>query len=282
MEKNKHLGRYITREVKPVIGPNIGYLGAFTANDVLFDWTVFTLPQGGSRLVGVTAIIRANGAHATDPVDQECPMDLFFAKAAYNMGDIADGTAPTTLGTQHAASTADPANAYYNNIIGHTKLTVDNFNTDDTPSTTGVTIGTTGYHASTSGATQGLTGQSPTIFDDYGLTPGDGLHKFYVGATCIGTPNFDSNCAFVSEDETGNDLTVDGGTAKDMFAPGDRIKAYDISEDNGTIIDIGTIGTVPDDTSILLKDEASSAGTLANGDLIFNINPIKLILTFER
>jgi hypothetical protein len=47
-------------------------------------------------------------------------------------------------------------------------------------------------------------------------------------------------------------------------------------------VGIGTVGTVPDATSVLLKGATTSAGTLGDGDLIFNINPIKLILTFER
>jgi len=68
------LGKYITRILKPEISPVIGFAAAFTANDLLFDWESFTLPQGGNRLVGATAVIRSN-----DGTDQVCPMDLFFA-----------------------------------------------------------------------------------------------------------------------------------------------------------------------------------------------------------
>ena len=266
------LGKYITRILKPEISPVIGFAAAFTANDLLFDWESFTLPQGGNRLVGATAVIRSN-----DGTDQVCPMNLFFAKQAINMGDIADGTAPVSMGTQHADPTINPANAYWNQIVGHSKLTADNFSTAGA-NEGGFTVGTTGYHAST-GATAGLTGQSPLIFEDYGTPSNKGEYTFYVGATAIGTPNFDSNLAFASGTE--NDLTCDGTDARKILAPGDRIKALDIS-DNTTIIDIGTVGTVPDATSILLKGTTTSAGTLGDGDLIFNINPIKLILTFER
>ena len=109
------LGRYITREVRPEIGPNIGYLAAFTANDLLFDWTSFKLPQGGSRLIVVTAVV---------------------------MGDIADGTAPGSMGTQHADPTINPANPYWDQIIGHAKLTADNFSTAGAIES-GMTVGTT-------------------------------------------------------------------------------------------------------------------------------------------
>ena len=266
--------KYFTVEVKPEIGPVIGFAAAFTANDLLFDWSSFKLPKGGNRLVGITAVIRG-----ADGVDQTCAMDLFFAKQAYDMGDITDGTAPVSMGTQHADATINPANAYWNQIIGHTKLTADNFSTAGA-NEGGFTVGTTGYHAST-GATAGLTGQSPLIFEDYGsgLADSEGFFTYYVGATAIGTPNFDSNVAFASG--TGNDITVDGTDARKVLAPGDRIKALDI-DDNTTVIDVGTVGTIPDDTSILLKDGASSTGTLADGDLIFNINPIKLLLHFEK
>ena len=269
-----NIGKYYSVEVKPEIGPNIGYLAAFTANDLLFDWTSFDIVKG-SRLIGVTAVVRSN-----DGADQTCAMDLFFARQASNMGDITDGTAPVSMGTQHAAGTINPANAYWDQIMGHVKLTADNFSTAGAVES-GMTVGTTGYHAST-GATAGLTGQSPLIFGDYGssLENDKGRYTYYVGATCIGTPNFDSNIAYASG--TGNDITVDGTDAMKILAPGDRIKAYDISEDDGTVIDIGTVGTVPDATSILLKGSTTSAGTLADGDLIFNINPIRLILNFER
>ena len=275
MANNRHnLSRYFTVEVKPEIAPNTGYLAAFTANDLLFDWESFKLPSGGSRLIGITAVVRSN-----DGADQTCAMDLFFARQAYNNGDITDGTAPVSMGTQHADPTINPANPYWDQVIGHAKLTADNFSTAGAIES-GMTVGTTGYHAST-GATAGLTAQSPLVFEEYGSAPGDGFYTFYVGATCIGTPNFDSNLAYASG-TGGNDLTCDGTDARKILAPGDRIKAYDVSADDGTVIDIGTVGTVPDATSILLKGSTTNTGTLQDGDLIFNINPIKLILTFER
>ena len=274
MANNRHnLSRYFTVTLQPEIAPSIAHLNAFTANDLLFDWQEFKLPSGGSRLIGITAVVRS-----TDGDDQTCAMDLFFARQALDMGDVTDGTAPVSMGTQHADPTINPANPYWDQVIGHAKLTADNFSTAGAIES-GITVGTTGYQAST-GATAGLTAQSPLVFEEYGATPSDGFYTFYVGATCIGTPDFHSDLAYASGD--GNDLTCDGTDARKYLAPGDRIKAYDISEDDGTTIDIGTVGTIPDATSILLKGSTTSAGTLADGDNIYNINPIKLILTFER
>ena len=268
------LGRYITRTVKPLIKSHRQHQAAFTANDLLFDWTSFTLPQGGSRLVGITAIVRSN-----DGADQTVPMDLFFARNTFNTGDVQDGTAPTSLGTSHAAITTPLQDPYYNNLIGHTKLTADNFSTAGAINF-GVSIGTTGYQAST-GATAGLSGQNPLIFEDYGATPNDGLYTFYVGATCISTPNFDSDVAVVSVD--GLDITCDGTDVRTMLAPGDVLEAYDIGTDDGaTIFELGTIGSIPDATSVRMKSGATNLDSLQDGDNLYNINPIKLILTFER
>ena len=270
-------GKYFNVEVKPEFSPVIMFAAGFTAKDLLFDWTAFKVPNGGNRLMGITAVVRSN-----DGADQTCAMDIFIARTSVGAGDVAAGTAPTSMGTPHDAATTNPANPYWGDIVGHMKLTADNFSTVGAVES-GMTVGTTGRQAGDD-STPGLVGPSPLILDGYGsstenLDDSEGFYTYYLGATAIGTPNFDSNLAYVSG--TGNDITVDGINAGLYLAPGDRIKALDIT-DNTTIIDIGTVGTVPDDTSILLKDEATSIGTLADGDLIFNIHPIKLILHFER
>jgi hypothetical protein len=266
--------KYFTVEVEPEISPAIQHLNAFTANDLLFDWTAFKMPKGGSRLIGITAVVRS-----TDGDDQTCAMDLFFARQAVNMGDIANGTAPTSLGTLHADPTIIPNNPYWDQIMGHAKLTADNFSTAGAIES-GITVGTTGYVAST-GATAGLQAPNPLIFEDYGsgLADSEGLYTYYVGATAIGTPDFHSDLAFASG--TGNDLTCDGTDARKLLAPGDRIKAIDI-DDGSTVLDIGTVGTIPDGTSILLEGSTTSIDTLGDGDNIYNIHPIKLILSFEK
>ena len=58
-----------------------------------------------------------------------------------------------------------------------------------------------------------------------------------------------------------------------MFAKGDVIGAHDGAA-------IGTIATVESNTAITL--ETNNTDALANGDLIYNLNPITLIFSFER
>jgi len=61
------LAKYITRTVKPTLLAAKQHLGAYADGDVLFDWTEFNLPNGTSRLVGVTAIVRGTEQGAMLP-----------------------------------------------------------------------------------------------------------------------------------------------------------------------------------------------------------------------
>ena len=58
-----------------------------------------------------------------------------------------------------------------------------------------------------------------------------------------------------------------------MFDVGDVIAAHDGAA-------IGTIATVSSDTAITLERENIDA--LENADLVYNVNPITLIFSFER
>ena len=108
MSFNKgRLGPYITRVVKPTIAANLAHAdAALTANDVVFDWTRFTLPNGVNRLVGVTVIAPPTNAG----VSQDFPIDLLFATNTIGKGGVAAGSAPQSIGTISSAAspTASP------------------------------------------------------------------------------------------------------------------------------------------------------------------------------
>ena len=252
------ISKYFSITVKPEILASIQHLNAFTANDVLFNWTPFTLNSNGiCRLVGVNAIIRG-----TDGTAQDCAMDLLWGNGAAR-GDIASGTAPTALGTAHAAISAQ-ANPSYNNIIGKTAITAADH-------TEGAII-----RVASSNMIAG--GESTVLFEPYDGTPQAAAKTtFYVAGTCIGTPDFHSDVKLTGAHSEGaaNDLTVDGTDAQLVLAPGDTITAQDDAA-------IGVVGTVPDATSILLKGGATNTAALADDDEVYNLNPITLRLTFER
>lgn len=287
----KKYGRYFTVEVKPTIPASIQHLEAFDAKNLLFDWTPFKLPKGGNKLIGITAIVRS-----ADGADQQVPMELIFATTQRGGGNTAAGTAPVTLGTLHAAidTSVDGQNPPYNEIIGHATIAANNFLTADVFSE-GISIASTGLLT-----TDDVSG--PIIFDSYGslsptvsdgsfVQPGDlddseGMYTFYVAATCIGTPDFHSDIATTGAHGAGtaNDITVTGTDARTILAPGDVI------HDDGNAV-IGTVGNIPDATSIILKTVVNPDGTttastnteaIGSGDIIYNIHPIKLIFQFER
>ena len=291
----KKYGRYFTVEVKPTIPASIQDIGsdgtAHTAKDLLFDWAPFKLPKGGNKLIGITTIVRG-----IDGADQQIPMDLIFATTQRGGGDTAAGTAPVTLGTEHAAidTSVDGQNPPYNEIIGHAIITANNFLTADVFSE-GISIASTGLLT-----TDDVSG--PIIFDSYGslsptvsdgslvqpadLDDSEGMYTFYVAATCVATPNLKSMMVTTGAHGAGtaNDITVGTTDARAVLAPGDVIHAHDNAV-------IGTVGNIPDATSIILKTVVNPDGTttattnteaLGSGDRIYNIHPIKLIFAFER
>tara|TARA_R110000796_G_scaffold39067_1_gene97755 strand:+ start:107 stop:868 length:762 start_codon:yes stop_codon:yes gene_type:complete len=251
------LGKYITRTVRPTITANLANAAAMAANDVVFDWTAFTLPNGVNRLVGVTVIAPPTNGGAS----QDCPLDLLFATNTRGNGGVTAGATPQSIGTINSAAlpTASP---YFNDLIGAVKIDATDF-TDTEPRSIGVT-----------GVAQG--GMNPVVFETYGTTPDNGLYTFYVAATTPGTPDFRSGVT-VNEDNFGagaqTTITVADVDPNKYFAPGDTLHA----QDNAVL---GTISTITNSTTIVLT--AANTEAIADDDILYNINPIKLILTFER
>ena len=252
-----NLSKYFSVTVKPTIAANLAHAdAALTANDVVFDWTSFKVPGGGNRLVGVTVIAPpTNGG-----VSQDFPLDLMFATQTRGNGGVAGGAAPQSIGT--ISSAAIPlASPYYEELVGAIKIDATDF-TDTEPRSIGVT-----------GVAQG--GMNPVVFETYGTTPDNGLYTFYVAATTPGTPSLQSGidvneANFSAGAQT--TITVNGATALTL-APGDVLHA----QDNAIL---GTVSTITDANTIVLT--AANTAAIAEDDILYNINPIKLILTFER
>ena len=244
------LAKYITRTVKPTLLAAKQHLGAYADGDVLFDWTEFNLPNGTSRLVGVTAIVRGN-----DGAAQDCPMDLMFATKT------PAGSAPQSTGTEQGAM-LPTANPYYNEIIGGVKLDATDYSDQ-----VQISIGS---------ATVASSGECPILFESYGTAPDDGRYSFYVAASANSSgPNFDSNTAVALAygAASASIITLDGTSALVNLAPGDVVRAQDEAV-------MGTINTVDSATQITLT--AVNTAAIADGDLVYRLSPITLKLTFER
>ena len=249
--KNLESGeKYYTVTVKPTMSAPKMHLETYTALDVLFDWTPFPLPRGANRLLGTTALVRG-----ADGAAQQINFDLYFAKST------PAGTAPTSIGTEHATANGV---GYFNELIGTQQILVADYShgLDFMSVATAQTVGGSGG------------GQSPIMMPSH---KSGQPYQFYVAGIDITGGDFNSDCALNEGDGhaagASRALTLSGTAAGAMFAKGDVIGAHDGAA-------IGTIATVESNTAITL--ETNNTDALANGDLIYNLNPITLIFSFER
>ena len=251
------MGKYFTVKVKPVlpvatqIQSNKTDL-AFGANDVVFDWTSFEIPRGSAKLIDIICTVRG-GQTARE-------INFYFAKT-----DPDGSTAPDSIGTGNA--TAD-GTGYYRNIIGAVTVA----NTDFEVGLDNIIVSSLGHGAAanqhSSCVLEGVDNSGTNV----------GYDKLYVAAT--GGTSFDwnfstgilANGAVTSG--ASSDITVKTVDPRVHFDVGDVVHVHD--SDTA----IGTIESLPDNTSILL--EAANGVAIADEDEIINASPIELILCFEK
>ena len=254
------MNKYFTVTVKPDILAARQHTAAFAANDVLFDWTGFSMPKGANRLISITMLVRGTDGAAQTVRD----VNLFFAKTADN-----GKTQPSSIGTIN--STAD-GTGYQNQII--MAAVVDN--TDEKGGLDIMNVQSTGHGAAGNQSTFGvLEGERYSVsHDTTQIDPGK--IKILVAATTSGSLDFRSGMQLnessldAAEDAT---LTVDGVSALTALAVGDVLRAHDEAK-------IGEIKSITDANTIVLK--AANTAAIANNDYIYNLNPITLIFSFER
>jgi len=236
--------KYFTKVVKPACTLSVLDGGVYATDDVLLNSTSFEVPKGTNRLIGVTAVVRGN-----DGAAQALPFDLIFSSDALALGT--EGATASLPASNDLLGVVSIAAADY----GQNSL--DNFSI----------------------ATAHATPPSLCLTSDDGntssFTRSSGVDRLYVGAVSGGAFNFASTTAVTAAHLAGAStvITVDGKSALLTLAPGDVIRA----DDNAII---GTIKTVDSATQITLKEANQNA--IADGDEIYNISPITLILSFER
>ena len=255
--------RYFSVEVKPTLPASKQHLGAFTAGDVLFDWIEFEIPKGTSRLIGATMITRPKG-NAT-PTGNKFGAFLIFSKS----GTAGDGT--TTYGTVNSAQTNVPSNDF----LGVLEL----------ETTTSYSLG--------SGTAVGMTGRaSNTSSQAHLLLTGNqtgssvGYDKLYVSAQANGAFDFTSINAIAedtdAEHANSKVITMDGSSmdVRHHFMAGDVVHIGTSAGTPAADSLIGTIASADSATQITLENVSPTA--LVDGDILYNIHPIRLILHFEK
>ena len=279
------MGKFFNVTVKPTIpaSEQATSSGVYGAQDVVFDWHAVDMPKGAARLIGVTAIFRQK--HGTQ--FNEFAFDLIYAKSI-------NTSAPSSIGTGSAGA---DGTGFYNNVIGKTTFIAKDFMTDVLDN--GICIATTSQGGADSDAVDMVLQCEP----DSGTNVG--YDKLYVGMISVDS-GFDFSTGVdigpsAGVDISGNNGTfgvIDGTDPRSVFAPGDVLHAQDdiivgevasLDADNITFKFNGepttseTEYTVPSTlANWRIQNGAGTAGDLLEDDELFNINPIKIILHFEK
>ena len=263
------MSKYVTVKIKPTITASLQEVGAFSDDDVLFDWTKFQVPKGANRIIGVTALVRGtNGSR------QEQPFDLYFASTDDN-----------SLGTINA--TAD-GTGFYNDLIGYMNIAAAQY----------------GDGLDTMAVVHSLSTRNILLPKIPGANNA-GYDTFYVGGIAKGALDFSTN----SETDNTVDVsglsvptitTLDGTACNLAFAVGDIIHVEDdiilgevasLDANNITFKVDGSkqyhagglvLHTNPSSFSAWqTQNGAGAAGDLANNDELYNLHPITLLIHFE-
>lgn len=247
------------------VKPNLAALTtAFTATDLLFDWTPIEIPRGGCSIETIQMHYAGTNGVAQTPKD----IELIFAKSV-------NGVAPPTLGTSNGAITSTAvAQAARPHIIGYKHLDVSAM------VDTGVDLVAYNLLGSFSAKPNVkmnimLEGESA----GYLSTKGPGYQTVWMAGLAIeGGEDFNTG-VLLNETDSGALaaggtalLDVDGTDPRLVFAPGDELIAAD-----GALI--GIVKSV--DSDVLITLEAAHTAALANDDEICNRQPITFVFGLE-
>ena len=233
----------IFKIVKPLMPASI-QASAYADTEILFDWHKIDARKISS-ITGIQCIVR--GKDGVDSGGEA--MDLLFATSHIPTPDdgvsVSVDVAPATLGTTGAA-VGTPG--WFNNLCGFVPIAASDFNDGDL-----VYLNI----ATKSGLDIPVNGD------------------LYVAAIAKGAFDFISTIR-VNEDNFGAGeqtvITLDTLDATLAFAPGDLVHAVDDAV-------LGTVKTVDSATQITLT--ALNTDAIANNDVLYNVNPITLVLSCE-
>ena len=253
------INKYFSVDVAPTIPASLQH-AAFSGGDVLFDWTPFQIPKGSSALHSVAALVRPKGNAAAS--GNNIGFYLIFSK-----------TNTQSLGVVNSATLQRPSDDF----LGVVEFEVENYGHSNMSSTHVATMG----KASNSGR------DNPVIVLTGDPDSGDniGYDTLYVAAIATGV--FDFTSINVINDADINTTTptaiVMAGADMDVrqhFIAGDILH----SENDillGTVDTIDAAATGPINLTVATSGAGDST-TVADGDTIYSLSPVKLKLSFEK
>ena len=270
-------GKYYSTKVRPTIAASSQHAEAYTAKDVLFGWTAVQIPRGSARLISATAIVRGKGdANGTA---NPFAMDLWFADDD-RMG----------LAASNAVVNAANAGIPTRDLIGSVELAVAGYkefgdnNMAQVVTSGHVSVGDYGEAVAYGNSTNNLV-ITPKMTLDVNASPTVmGYSTFYMAGIAQGAFDFTSITAIAEDTAAGAAaavaITTDGTSTDntEQFAIGDVLH---IGTTVGAPAADSVIGTVAAVATNLVTLEAASETLLVDGDILYNINPVEIVLAFE-
>ena len=266
-------GKYYSTKVRPTIAASSQHAAAYTAKDVLFGWTAVQIPRGSARLISATAIVRGKGdANGTA---NPFAMDLWFADDDRN-----------ALAASNAVTNGANAGIPTRDIIGGIELAVNGYREfGDNNMVQVVTSGPTIKADSLNKNNVDNLVITPKMSLDVNANPTVmGYSTFYMAGIAQGAFDWQSITAIAeagaAEAASTQAITTDGTSTDntEQFAIGDVLH---IGTSAGTPAADSPIGTVAAVATNLITLEAVSETALVDGDILYNINPVEIVLSFE-
>ena len=265
-------GKYYSTKIRPTIAASSQHAEAYIPKDVLFGWTAVQIPKGSARLISATAIVRGKGdANGTA---NPFAMDLWFADDDRN-----------ALAASNAVTNAANAGIPTRDLIGGIELAVNGYREfGDNNMVQVVTSGPTIKADSLNKNNVDNLVITPKMTLDVNRAPADvGYSTFYMAGIAQGAFDFQNVCAIAeagaAEAASTKIITTDGSVLEtEQFAIGDVLH---IGTTVGTPAADSPIGTVAAVAENLVTLEAVSQTALVDGDILYNINPVEIVLAFE-
>tara|TARA_R110000737_G_scaffold310239_1_gene318819 strand:- start:29 stop:793 length:765 start_codon:yes stop_codon:yes gene_type:complete len=251
--------KYFTVDVTPEVAVDRQHSAAYSAGDVLFDWTEVQVPKGTSRLIGATMLVRPKGNAAVTA--NNFGAFLVFSK-----------TNTQTLGTGNGVPDKVPSNDF----LGFLEIEDEHSYLTSTMKST--TVGAAGRASNTSSQANVLITPSQTGNNV-------GYDKVYIGGMANGAFDFITlnriNDGNIATESPGTTLVCSGSSmdVRHHFIAGDILFGSADANDTGGLI--GTVASLTDATTLEVED-AIPTGVVVHNDFIYTKNPIRLILHFEK
>ena len=255
------MGKYFSVTKKIEVAASLQHASKFAAGEVIADWQAIQVPRGACCLKSLTMLVRPKGD--STPTRNAFAMDIMFSK-----------TNTVSLGTVSAQADHVPNP----DIIGLLEMDSGNYGTASMNSVAVATTSTNGDNneASTPLVLQG----DPTSGDNVGYD------TIYVGILSrhadIDFISINALAEAGSAEAASTQVITMDGTGMDVrehFAAGDVVH---IGTSAGTPAADSLIGTIASDSATQLTLTSTSATDLVDGDILYNLHPITLVLGFEK